>query len=111
MFNFAWLIIANAEWPRAEKIAQQKGHVYGLKSPDETYHCCWWVSKTDVVDGVIYIPTFKNDPIYVSNLVHELVHAVVDMLDYVGMPINKESDECMAYAMGYLTRECLRALT
>lgn len=111
MFNFAWLVIVNCEWPEANKIAQRKGHAYGLAEPDKSYHCCYWSTKTDVTDGVIYISTFKNEPLYISNLVHELAHAVVDMLEHVGVPINKESDECFAYALGYLTKECLRALT
>lgn len=111
MFNFAWLIIANCEWPAAKKLAQRKGHVYGLAAPDDTYDCCWWRTKTDLVDGVIYIPTFKNEPLYISNLVHELVHAVVDMCEYVGVPIDKKSDETAAYAISYLTKTCLRALT
>lgn len=111
MFNFAWLVIANCEWPEANKIAQRKGHAYGLNEPDKSYHACFFPTKTDVADGIIYISTFKNEPLYISNLVHELTHAAVDMLEYVGVPIDKKSDEVLAYALGHLTKECLRKLT
>lgn len=111
MFNYAWLVVANCEWDEAQKIIAKKAHVTGLLPSDQPFHCCWWARKSDTVDGIIYLPTFENTPLRVSNLVHELCHAVTDMCEYVGVPMDVHADETLAYALGYLTRACLTALT
>ena len=42
-----------------------------------------------------------------TTLVHELLHATTYILDYKGVPISQDNDECMAYLQGYLLTQAL----
>lgn len=51
-------------------------------------------------DGIIHIGIFEHD---VDVLVHEITHAVIYLFDTIGMDINMQTQEAMAYLMGSLT--------
>lgn len=66
--------------------------------------------KPDVIgmfsydSGNAVIGVFDNDK---ATLVHELAHAVIDIMVYVGMPINIDTTEAFAYLQDKLYQECV----
>lgn len=51
----------------------------------------------------------KNDGFYI--LSHELLHLVLSILEDIGIPINKENDECITYYHDFWLKKLWRLLS
>lgn len=52
----------------------------------------------------------KPDAICMGTLSHEIFHAVTEIFDYCGLPLNLTSQEAYAHMIGYITREVLNKI-
>lgn len=57
-------------------------------------------------DSIILVKPWNNIK-ELSNLVHETGHAAISLLEYIGCPINWQSDEAFTYLQEYIFRECV----
>ena len=58
---------------------------------------------------ILWIPRFPSKPLDYGAVVHEVTHAVVDMLDYIGCEYGADGDETLAYAIDYGVTKILEA--
>ena len=70
--------------------------------PDGVQACVW---EADSNTGTSTTMCFKN--FTVNNVAHESYHAICDMMKHIGIPVNYENQEAVAYALGYLVEEII----
>jgi hypothetical protein len=58
---------------------------------------------------IVWLPKFPQTPREYGDLSHEIGHAVIDMLEYIGAPIDRDNDETFCYAHGYAMEKILEA--
>lgn len=58
---------------------------------------------------ILWLPKFPVSPREYGALAHEISHAVVDMLDYVGCEFGADGDETFCYAVDYGVTKILEA--
>lgn len=63
---------------------------------------------TDGDGDLILVGVFDNK---IETLVHEMSHAVIEIFDHIGQPINKESEEAFSYLLGNLTGKAAKKIT
>lgn len=63
---------------------------------------------TDDSADLIQVGIFDNK---IETLVHELSHAVIEIFDHIGQPINKDSEEAFAYLLGNLAGKAAKKIT
>lgn len=71
------------------------------------------LGRTAMLDGNQTILRLKDVPISVTDygtLAHEIFHAVVFILDRVGIELCRQSDEAYAYLIGYITKEIYKRI-
>lgn len=49
-----------------------------------------------------------NSPSRIGTLIHELTHVVIDILDYSGLTLSRDSEEAYTYLVGWLTEQVFK---
>lgn len=75
----------------------------GVENYPEGAAACTW--EADANAGISTTIVFKK--FTVENVAHEAYHAICDMLKHVGVPLNHENQESVAYPPGYLVEQII----
>lgn len=60
--------------------------------------------------SLIRLRKFPKNVYWLSVLIHEITHAVIDILRQVGVKLSEKSEEAYTYLMEYITHECLKQI-
>lgn len=69
-----------------------------------------YVPSTDKVGGIIWLPRTPRSAHALGTLVHEVGHAVIDLMGCVGVGVNKRNQEPFCYAIGHAVEVLLQEL-
>jgi hypothetical protein len=61
--------------------------------------------------SVVWLPRVPKTPRDVSTLVHEMYHVISKLSIHIGLPMVQETEEAIAYALGYAVRTVLEGLS
>jgi hypothetical protein len=65
---------------------------------------------TSSIGELVFLPDYKDSPACISTLVHELTHVAKNVLNSRGVQEKEETEEVLAYMIGYLTEKCIKHL-
>lgn len=59
---------------------------------------------------ILWLPSEPRTPFEHATLAHEVLHAVVQLMEWAGIPLAPESEEAYCHALGYGVRSVLEGL-
>lgn len=105
------LFIGNAE-ELQNYLSETFGEYYSIDIVNELNldKCCGKVADLEDCSHLIWLPSVPTTFQENGTLAHEIFHLAVSILISRGIPLNEDSEETVAYLIGYLTSKILPIL-